>query len=40
MKITDIVIKGKGDEAKMVELPDGSILISIRTEGDRLWAKS
>lgn len=38
--ISGVVVRGMGDEAKMVELPDGSILISIRTEGDRLWAKS
>ena len=30
----------KGDEAKMVELNDGSILMSIRTIGDRLWTVS
>lgn len=31
---------GTGDEAKMVELNDGSILMSIRTVGDRLWTVS
>jgi len=29
-----------GDEAKMVELPDGRILMSIRTLGKRLWTIS
>ena len=29
-----------GDEAKMAELPDGRILMSIRTVGDRLWTIS
>lgn len=29
-----------GDEAKMAQLPDGRILMSIRTVGDRLWTIS
>lgn len=29
-----------GDEAKVVELNDGTILLSSRTAGNRLWAKS
>lgn len=29
-----------GDEAKVVELNDGSILMSVRTSGNRLWTKS
>lgn len=39
-EVSDAVIREKGDEAKMVELPDGAILMSIRASGDRLWAKS
>lgn len=29
-----------GDEAKVVELNDGTVLLSSRTSGNRLWAKS
>lgn len=29
-----------GDEAKVVELNDGTILMSVRTGGNRLWTKS
>lgn len=29
-----------GDEAKVVELNDGAILMSVRTGGNRLWTKS
>lgn len=39
-QVSEPAVKGIGDEAKMVELPDGSILMSIRTTGDRIWAKS
>ena len=38
-KISDKAMDG-GDEAKVVELNDGTILISSRITGNRLWAKS
>ncbi len=38
-KVSQKAIDG-GDEAKVVELNDGTVLISSRTSGNRLWAKS
>lgn len=38
-KVSEKAMDG-GDEAKVVELNDGSILLSSRTRGNRLWAKS
>ena len=38
--VSDIAVRGHGDEAKMVELPDGEILMSVRTTGDRIWVRS
>lgn len=38
-QVSDKAMDG-GDEAKVVELNDGSILLSSRTAGNRLWAKS
>lgn len=38
-KVSEKAMDG-GDEAKVVELNDGSILLSSRTTGNRLWAKS
>lgn len=38
-KVSEKAIDG-GDEAKVVELNDGTILLSSRITGNRLWAKS
>lgn len=38
-KVSNRAIEG-GDEAKVVELNNGDILMSSRTRGNRLWAKS
>ncbi|HNU59947.1 MAG TPA: sialidase family protein, partial [Aquaticitalea sp.] len=38
-KVSEKAMDG-GDEAKAVELNDGTILLSSRTTGNRLWAKS
>ena len=38
-KVSEKAMDG-GDEAKVAELNDGTILISSRTTGNRLWAKS
>jgi len=38
-KVSEKAMDG-GDEAKVVELNDGTILLSSRTTGNRLWAKS
>lgn len=38
-KVSNRALSG-GDEAKVVELNDGSILMSVRTSGNRLWTKS
>ncbi len=38
-KVSNKAIDG-GDEAKVVELNNGDILMSSRTQGNRLWAKS
>ena len=38
-KVSNRALSG-GDEAKVVELNDGTILMSVRTGGNRLWTKS
>ena len=39
-QVSDCAVRNLGDEAKMVELPDGSILMSVRTNSERIWVKS